>query len=224
MNLVTIALVDYGSGQESARQTQALCKEHQADYVRVDDLSVWSRSRCLNVGIRRAETKFVMTSDVDVVLSPHYLWDAIRLLTAAPLSVACSAMLDLPEESVEIFERSGRESNDPPLDAWKASCLARKGWAIHPSICVARTAVYRAVRGFDEYFEVWGGEDDESNAAVLVPGAETEDRGPPQLLHASMASGVGARAKRGDATAHALAPCEKPLDCAQRRPLGNSNS
>jgi hypothetical protein len=136
-----------------------MCREHEASYVRVDDVSVWSRSRCLNVAIRLADTKFLMTSDVDVLLSPRYLADAVRELTASPLSVVCSAMLDLPEESAEVVEQSALAGEELPLEAWKQWCTPRYGWFAHPSICVALTAVYQALRGFDEYYELWGCED-----------------------------------------------------------------
>ena len=31
----------------------------------------------------------------------------------------------------------------------------------HTSICVGYTALFKAIRGFDEYYEEWGGEDDD---------------------------------------------------------------
>lgn len=160
-DLIRIVVVDYGSEPVSARRAEGVCDEHRADYVRVDGVGTWSRSRCLNVGLRRADTKLVMTSDADVVLSRRYLSDAVRVLRTSPTSIVCSAMLDLPEESVEILERSARVGDDLRLEAWRQSCRPRKGWDAHPSICLAYTAVYRAVGGLDEYYEGWGAEDDD---------------------------------------------------------------
>jgi glycosyltransferase involved in cell wall biosynthesis len=160
-DLVRILVVDYGSEAESAQRAERICGEHRADYLRVDDVPVWSRSRCLNVGIRRAETKFVMTSDVDIVFSPRYLSDSVGVLTTSPLSVVCSAMLDLPEESAEILERGARIGEVLQPDAWKEWCCPRYDWKEHPSICMTYTALYQVIRGYDEHYESWGWEDDD---------------------------------------------------------------
>ena len=159
--LVRIVVVDYGSEPTSALLTREVCRQHGAEYVRVDDAAVWSRSRCLNVGIRRTGTKYLMTSDVDVVLSPQYLSDAVQALKISPLSVICSPMLDLPEESAEIFRRSADTGEELQLDHWKALCSPRFGAEFHPSLAVTHTALYQLIRGYDEYYEVWGVEDDD---------------------------------------------------------------
>ena len=158
-NLIRIVVVDYGSELRSARRAERMCDEHRAEYVRVNDVSVWSRSRCLNVGVRRADTKFLIPSDADVVLSPRYLSDAVRVLTTSPPSIVCSAMLDLPEESADILERAARMGEDVQFDTWKQWCRPRHNWTHHPSICMTYTVLYQAVRGYDEYYEAWGWED-----------------------------------------------------------------
>ncbi len=173
-DLVRIVLVDYGSAPVNAHLVRNLCDEHRADYERVDAAPVWSRSRCLNIGIRLADTKFVMTSDVDVVLSTRYLSDAVELLTTSPLSVVCSAMLDLPEESAEALERSARNGDDLQLETWKGWCRPRYDWQAHPSICIAYTALYQAVRGFDEYYEGWGYEDADLMRRLVYLGLVSE--------------------------------------------------
>lgn len=160
-DLVRILVVDYGSESGGAHHAERICGEHRAEYLRVDDASVWSRSRCLNVGIRRAATKFVMASDVDVLLSPRYLSDSVGVLRTSPLSVICSAMLDLPEESAEILERAARTGADLQPDAWKEWCRPRLGWEQHPSVCMTYTALYQVIRGYDEHYELWGWEDDD---------------------------------------------------------------
>jgi hypothetical protein len=157
--LVRIVLVDYGSAAADESSARRMCAEHRAEYVRVDDVSVWSRSRSLNVGIRLANTKFLLTSDVDILLSRDYLSDAVRLLTRSPLSIVGSAMLDLPEESSDILASSAQVGGGLELDAWRSWCRPRYGWESHPSICIAHTVVYQAIGGLDEYYEGWGYED-----------------------------------------------------------------
>jgi len=158
-SLVRVIVVDYGSGQAGADDARRRCAEGAARYVRVDDAPVWSRSRCLNVGIRLSDTKYLLTSDTDIVFSPTYLADAVRLLAASPLSIVCSAMLDLPEESAGALESSALTGSAMELDSWKAWCRPRYGWDLHPSISMTHTVLYQTVRGLDECYEVWGYED-----------------------------------------------------------------
>ncbi len=176
---VRATVVDYGSGAEAAALTREECRRFGADYVRVAEAPVWSRSRCLNVGIRRATTKFVLVSDVDIVLSPSYLAEALETLRREPLSVVCAAMLDLPPEAVDAFGPAGRRREAPCLEEWKARCAPRLGLTMHPSIATTYTAFFRLVRGLDEYYAVWGCEDldlmrrfEYLGLAARPPGAE----------------------------------------------------
>jgi hypothetical protein len=158
---IRVAVIDYGSESRSAARTAQLSRQYGAEYLRIDDVSVWSRSRCLNIGIRRVRTKFLMASDVDIVLSPTYLADAIRALTLSPLSIICSPMLDLPEASAAAFRRMAETEEAPSVGTWQEQCSPRYGWDIHPSIVVGYTVFFQIVRGYDEYFEVWGCEDED---------------------------------------------------------------
>ena len=154
-------VVDWGSEPACARFIERACRRHGATYLAVDDVDVWSRARCLNVGLRRAETTFLMTSDADILLSPDYLADALRLLRREPLSVVCSPMLDLPEESTEAARRSAEEDAPFPMEEWRDRTTPRLDWDFHPSIAVTFTAFYQLVRGYDEFYEVWGKEDED---------------------------------------------------------------
>ena len=160
-HLLRTVVVDYGSEPEHARRTERLCAEHGAAYMRVSGVSVWSRSRCLNVGLRRAATKFVLTSDVDILFSPGYVAGAVGTLRLSSLSYVCSSMLDLPEASAGVLERTARTGEALQLDTWKDWCRPRLGWEQHPSVCMTYTALLRAVRGYDEYYEGWGWEDED---------------------------------------------------------------
>jgi predicted glycosyltransferase involved in capsule biosynthesis len=158
---VTTLVVDYGSDVSEAKALSEACARHGATLLRVDSGGAWSRGRCLNVGIRHVQTKYLMTSDADIVLSPHYLADAVAAIRGDPLSVVCGAMLDLPEASLDETRRAGRGEATLDLAAWRSRCEPRFGWKFHPSIAVTLTAYYRAIRGYDEFYEGWGREDDD---------------------------------------------------------------
>ena len=160
-DLVHTLVVDYGSESTSQRLTAALCQTHGAEYVRVNGAPVWSRSRGLNVGVRCAVTKYLLTSDADIVFSPRYLSDSIVALRGSPLSVVCSPMFDLPEWSTDIVKQAANSGKDPDVEQWKEWCSPRLGWAFHPSIAFTFAAFYQAIRGYDEFYEVYGAEDDD---------------------------------------------------------------
>jgi glycosyltransferase involved in cell wall biosynthesis len=160
-DLVRVVVVDYGSRPDGAARTARMCARYGAEYVRVNGVEIWSRSRCLNIGIRHANTKFLLVSDADIVFPPHYLSSCVEVLTAGPTSIVGSAMLDLPEESGWILEQSARTRDELQFDSWKRWCRPRHNHAFHPSICATYTAFFHVVRGYDEYYEVWGNEDDD---------------------------------------------------------------
>jgi predicted glycosyltransferase involved in capsule biosynthesis len=157
--LIRILVVDYGSEPRAAALVANVCREHGAQYVHVEEAGVWSRSRCLNVGIRRVETTFVLTSDVDILLSKDYLTQGIRALRKRPLSVVGSAMLDLPEEFTEVLRSAACDSGPLCLQEWKRRSAPRLDLAFHPSVTLTFTAFHHLIRGYDEHYELWGGED-----------------------------------------------------------------
>ena len=177
-DLVRVVVVDYGSEPVDASRTARMCTRHGAEYVRVDGVEIWSRSRCLNVGIREANTKFLLVSDADIVFPPHYLSSCVELLAASPISIVGSAMLDLPEESASILEQSARMGNELQFDSWKEWCRPRHNHAFHPSICATYTAFFHVVRGYDEYYEVWGNEDDDLHRRFRYLGLAPKPLGP----------------------------------------------
>ena len=158
---VTALVVDYGSDASEAQRLREICRAHGAELERVDGVDLWSRSRCLNVGLRRVRTRYVMTSDADLVLSPEYVADAVSVVRADPLSIACSVALDLPEDTVEVMRAAAERGELPDLRALARRTGVRLDGALHPSIALTHTAFHRAIRGYDEFFEGWGREDDD---------------------------------------------------------------
>jgi GT2 family glycosyltransferase len=152
-------IVDYGSSPANAAATEEACRRYGAEYMRIQGASCWSRARCLNIGIRRVSTKFLMTCDADIVLSPTYLSDAIGALRRTPLALVCSQMLDLPEGSAETLRRAADSGEALDVHTYRPWCSPRFSWPLHPSIAITYTAFLQSIRGYDEYYELWGCED-----------------------------------------------------------------
>ena len=81
-SLVEIALVDYDSKEESIPLYKELCIKFQVKYIRVDNRPIWSRSNALNIGIKRAKTKYILTMDADLIFENNYIKEVVKELNA----------------------------------------------------------------------------------------------------------------------------------------------
>ena len=158
---VTLLVVDYGSDTEYAGGLRAVCEHFDARYLRLDGPEVWSRGRCLNAGLRRTDSKFVLFSDTDLLFSRGYLEGAIDLLRSSPLSLVGAPMRDLPEDSATVCQAAAAEERSLDLEALRVGTPIRRGWTPHPSILAMHTIIPRMIRGYDEFFETWGAEDED---------------------------------------------------------------
>ncbi len=152
-------VVDYGSDPDQASKAREICEELGASLVQVEAPGPWSRGRCLNIGLRSVNTKYVATSDVDMVFSPSYFADAVGELAKAPLSIVCAPMRDLPESALPEIKEAAADRRPLDTDAWGQPSIERFDGALHPSLGTGPTAFYQLIRGYDEHFETWGGED-----------------------------------------------------------------
>jgi hypothetical protein len=175
---VKTLVVDYGSQAAGRRTLQHLCDRFEAVYVRVEASGIWSRARCLNVGLRLVDTEFAMVSDADILLSPRYVADAVKVLKQDPLSVVCSPMLDLPETLVESVREVALTGAPLPLEAWKEQSVPRLDREMHSSIALTYSRYYRLIRGYDEGYEGWGREDADLMKRFRALGLETRAPSP----------------------------------------------
>ena len=61
-------LVDYGSAKEFSDEYVAVCDKLEIEYFKVfSDGLPWSRTHALNCGVKKAQTPFVIASDIDMV-------------------------------------------------------------------------------------------------------------------------------------------------------------
>ena len=158
---VTIVVVDFGSSIEHAVAIQRQCLSADAEYHRIDDVGVWSRSACMNQGLRLLRTKFVLFSDVDIVFSPTYLERAVELLREEPLAMVCAPMHDLPESSGRVTQEAAASGKPLDLQPLRSETTRRRGWASHPSILATWSVWPVLIGGYDEFYRHWGWEDED---------------------------------------------------------------
>lgn len=156
-DLVGIAVVDYGSDSSFAHGLARVCAEFSARSIRVENCKIWNKSHCLNIAIRGARTKYLLSSDADIIFAPSYLREAIAALRRDPLQVVYSQSLDLPESWA-----ADRPDVDPSnLTRLRELAKPRLSSATNTGVNLALTYFYHRVRGYDEAYTHYGAEDDD---------------------------------------------------------------
>lgn len=155
-----ILVVDYGSREALMPQIRKLCVEHAAHWHTVlpAEAPEWSRSRALNRAMRcyPEATHYVFT-DADMLFTPRWFEVVTALgpgLNQTTLWLTRSR--DFDEATTEALDRLGPLAES--LDwCWANSIghtdLGQGGGMIVPG------PWFRSVGGFDEYYRIWGAED-----------------------------------------------------------------
>ena len=84
--LINILVVDYGSDDEHLSEIKVLCDKYDAQLVQTNISSNWNKAHCMNIGIKQISTKFLLSSDVDIIFAKNYLSTIVDKLTNSPLS------------------------------------------------------------------------------------------------------------------------------------------
>lgn len=151
---VEIILVDYGSEERHHPEFEILCREFNAIGVWTALPGAWNRAHCLNIGIRRAKAPFILFSDVDVVFAPNYIEECMKRIRRSPDEAYFSRMNYLPEDVC-------LQAGDVPaaLEQFRNKSFQKPEAFWGQSILFVKTEALTRIRGFDEYYRLWGEED-----------------------------------------------------------------
>lgn len=156
---IRILVVDYGSEPEQLERLRAITEPLGAEVLPIGDRAVWNKAHCLNLGIRRVSTKFVMTLDVDVILGSNYLAEALAALDRDPLTAVFAPCVYLPESCREDLEAGSRDGTHLDLDRLKGlGSVKPDGW-LSTGMVVTYTRFFHEIRGYDEFYHTYGAED-----------------------------------------------------------------
>ncbi len=136
-----VIVVDYGSSPRYASQLQEMAKELDIKVIRSETYGLpWSRGSALNIGIKAANTKYVVTTDMDMIFDGDALKQSLERC-AADKVVHCRPMW-LPED--------GNEAN-----AYLGNYDQLGGYMF------ILKSVIESLGGFSEQIKFWGLEDSE---------------------------------------------------------------
>lgn len=159
-----VVFVDYGSEFPKADQIKELVSSYSfCRYIYNDTRGMpWNRAHALNSGILMSEGKFTMTSDIDLIFSKHFIKEILANVNehvelhanAFALPKKFKAWDSLPNRSKLNF--SSRDLTALGL------------------VQVVLTSALKEVRGFDEYYRIWGAEDEDLNQRLVKMGLVTK--------------------------------------------------
>lgn len=149
--LMEIIISDFGSENQFIPLLQKSCQQFNAKFIHVSTKEIWNRSRASNIAIRNSnpESQYILSSDIDIIFKDTCLE---RILDSINLNriVACETR-DLPETLA-------LENLSVKIDFLKLKTIPRSlGWG---TCCFPRNWIFK-IRGYDEEFKGWGGEDDD---------------------------------------------------------------
>lgn len=149
---VEIIISDFGSAQpENAR---LLADKLNVNYVYTYCDGPWSRSRALNAGFARSSGSLLISTDADMIFSPTSIEKIVETSIKSPNSALFLQCRDLPEQFDEQFVLE----NPNAWEEFEATSRLRPRWGMGGMMAIPREG-YLAIRGFDERFHTYGGED-----------------------------------------------------------------
>jgi len=168
-NLIKIIVVDYENDEENSAKLKKICALHDAKILRVNNRPVWNKSHCFNVAIKHTTTKFLMSNDADMIMSSNFIESVVNTLKSNPLSLVLAEMRDLPEAMESTLKKYAEENSVPDIEFLKANTKVRKTHTqlgkenenAHISILATYTFFYHCIHGYDEFYELWGAEDND---------------------------------------------------------------
>lgn len=141
--------VDYGSKNRNAQSAQRLLQQfHFCRYIYSHTCGwVWNKPRALNIGIKLADTDYILSTDIDIIFSPNFV--ETLLATQDGASTIYCAPIWLPKHFKDWEHVTEYASKYP-----------KKRRALGTCQCYPRSAI-ETIKGFDEQLEYYGLEDND---------------------------------------------------------------
>ncbi|MDO2935990.1 glycosyltransferase [Paeniglutamicibacter sulfureus] len=147
-----VIVSDYGS--DDGQVTREAIESSGARYIFTPTDGTWSRSRALNAGFAEARGAVLVSTDADMIFSPHSFEVIGTTLLNDPTLCLLLQCRDLPKTwgDQEVAEAGFN------WDTFESVSRLRPRWGMGGMMAVHRD-VYARIRGLDERMHTYGGED-----------------------------------------------------------------
>jgi len=137
-----VLVVDYGSDKENIEWERESIKQFpNATLIEVTrNTDIFNKSRASNIGFKYATTKYILSSDIDIIYSSNFIEEVMKVLTTNPKSLVLCQKIDLDKEGKEV------EVHEPSASG---SCIGIDAFWLEE------------VHGYDEVYTYWGREDND---------------------------------------------------------------
>jgi len=151
---IEIIIVDYGSTKENHEQLLKDSEPFDCTFYRYPTQNIWSPAVAKNIGIRRAQGEYIATLDADCIMEPKVIEWTLKLHGEHKDGFVETKMCFLLP-AVEV------DTLNLPRDFGKLRenySLRKYGFGAYLSV---HRSWWLSVRGCDERFQGWGGNDDD---------------------------------------------------------------
>lgn len=158
-----VVFVDYGSNLHYSKSIKKLIQSYTfCKYIyNYSEGHVWNRSHALNIGIRSADTNYIMTSDIDLIFSNDFIKNLLKNIK--PNIEFHSSAFSLPKN----FNNWSKLKNKP------TNFTKRETTALGLCQVIQKEKII-SIGGFDEFYRIWGVEDQDLNSRLKSLGCETK--------------------------------------------------
>lgn len=173
--LIKIMLVDYDSETWMIDKYKEICQAFDVEYIRANNKPVWNKSHCLNIAIKNVTSKYICSSDVDVIFENNYFVECVKELKISPFQVLISDFynsnkgeitgeIDLPEKYYDIKKNCGFQNTKMGISG-----------SLNPGVNFSFSCFYKAINGYDENYIMWGSEDFDLIKRFFLMGLKVKD-------------------------------------------------
>ncbi len=156
-----VLFVDYGSDENVSKNIKEIVEKYEfAKYIFTDSRGTpWNRAKALNVGIRNAVGKYIMTTDIDLIFHPNFLgYIANNIENNIVFHAQCYYIPESFNNYENVFSNTSFEITNAE------SVLG---------ICqIALKEKLLEINGFDEFYRIWGLEDHDLKDRLINVGLE----------------------------------------------------
>jgi len=151
-----VVFIDYGSSASVASEIKKLISNYSfvTYHYTYCSSQLWSRSKAINIGLHLVKTDFVFIADIDMIFSPDFVQTMENI--KSPKQSVFFKVGFLSEKETQIHKQF------QDYEIVHESSPGAQGLSLFPTEALLK------IRGFDEFFHLWGSEDEDVHARLKM--------------------------------------------------------